>query len=76
MNCPNCGYPDQRDPSTGAVTHYKGIYTSGMPCPHCQFFQGRVPVEEVVRTGNERNLVVEYDEEQKAKEKAAKEKMQ
>lgn len=31
---------------------------------------------EFVRTGNERNLVVEYDEEQKAKKKAAKEKMQ
>lgn len=40
--CPECGYPDTKDGQ-----HFKGIYTSGMPCPHCQFFQGRVPVEEV-----------------------------
>lgn len=40
--CPECGYPDTKDGQ-----HFKGIYASGMPCPHCQFFQGRVPVEEV-----------------------------
>lgn len=38
--CPKCGYPDTKDGQ-----HFKGIYTSGMPCPHCQFFQGREPLE-------------------------------
>jgi hypothetical protein len=29
--CPGCGYPDTTD---GA--HYKGIYTPGRQCPHCE----------------------------------------
>lgn len=40
--CPECGYPDTKDGQ-----HFKGIYKSGMPCPHCQFFQGRITLEEV-----------------------------
>lgn len=38
--CPECGYPDTKDGQ-----HFKGIYTSEVPCPRCQFFQGCVPVE-------------------------------
>jgi hypothetical protein len=39
-SCPNCGYPDTKDGQ-----HFKGIYSSGMPCPYCQYFQGRMPPE-------------------------------
>ncbi len=45
-------------------------------CPHCQVFQGRVPVEVLtaadVLAREQRNPVVEYDKEQAAKKKAGK----
>lgn len=39
--CLECGYPDTKDGQ-----HFKGIYMSSMPCPHCGYFVGRVTIEE------------------------------
>jgi len=33
--CPKCGYPDTFDGQ-----HFKGIYTPGEPCSHCDAVEG------------------------------------